>query len=265
MQQLARCEDHGDRLIVVNSNTRKRNALSPELYRVLVDSMDLATREPRITSVILRSEGGYFCAGGDLGQLATRRDMPRDQCVARIEELHDVIRAVMNCPKPVIAAVEGGAAGAGVSLAFACDMIVADRDATFTVAYVKAGLVPDGGLTSTLAAHLPRELLMRMALLGEPMTAERLFGLGAISQIEPASNVLPAALALAGRLGAGPTHAQGRIKALVNSAHTSSRLDQMNAERDSMADAIAAAEAAEGIAAFLEKRRPDFAKARASK
>lgn len=262
MQQLAHCEDHGDRLIVVNSNPSKRNALSPDLYRVLVDSLDLAAREPRITSVILRGEGGYFCAGGDLGLLATRRDLPRDQRLARIEELHAVIRAVLNCPKPVIAAVEGGAAGAGVSLAFACDMIVADRDATFTVAYVKAGLVPDGGLTSTLAAHLPRELVMRMALLGEPVTAERLFSLGAISQIEPAGNVVPAALALADRLGAGPSAAQGRIKALVNSAHTSSRLDQMNAERDAMADAIATPEAAEGIAAFLEKRRPDFAKAR---
>ena len=265
MQQLARCEDHGNRLIVVNSNTSKRNALSPDLYRVLINSMDLAAQEPRITSVILRSESGYFCAGGDLGHLATRRDMPRDQRVARIEELHDVIRAVMNCPKPVIAAVEGGAAGAGVSLAFACDMIVAEQDATFTVAYVKAGLVPDGGLTSTLAAHLPRELVMRMALLGEPVTAERMFSLGAISQIEPAGNVVPAALALADRLGAGPSAAQARIKALVNSAHTSSRLDQMNAERDAMADAIATPEAAEGIAAFLEKRRPDFAKARGKK
>ncbi|MEY8800671.1 oxepin-CoA hydrolase, alternative type [Leisingera sp. XS_AS12] len=262
MHELARCEDHGDHLIVVNSNTSKRNALSPDLYRVLVDGLDLAARKPRITSVVLRGEGGYFCAGGDLGLLATRREMPRDQRLARIEELHNVIRAVLNCPKPVIAAVEGGAAGAGVSLAFACDMIVSDRDATFTAAYVKAGLVPDGGLTSTLAAHLPRELVMRMTLLGEPVTAERLFSLGAISQIEPAGNVVPTALALAERLGAGPSGAQVRIKALVNSAHTSSRVEQMNAERDAMADAIAAAEAAEGIAAFLEKRRPDFTKAR---
>ena len=84
MQQLAHCEDHGDRLIVVNSNPSKRNALSPDLYRVLVDSLDLAAREPRITSVILRGEGGYFCAGGDLGLLATRRDLPRDQRLARI-------------------------------------------------------------------------------------------------------------------------------------------------------------------------------------
>ena len=104
MQKLARCEDHGDRLIVVNSNTIKRNALSPDLYRALIDSMDLAAREPRITSVILRGEGGYFCAGGDLGLLATRRDLPRDQRLARIEKLHGVIRAVLNCPKPVIAA-----------------------------------------------------------------------------------------------------------------------------------------------------------------
>ncbi len=261
-QRLAYCEDHGDRLIVVNANPSKRNALSPDLYGVLSDAVTLAASEPRITSVVLRGEGGYFCAGGDLDMLATRRDLPRDQRLSRIEELHDVIRAVLNCPKPVIAAVEGGAAGAGVSLAFACDLIVADRDATFSVAYVKAGLVPDGGLTSMLASQLPRATVMRMALLGEPVTAKHLFDLGAISQIEPAGNVIPSALALADRLAAGPSCAQGRIKVLVNSAQTSAWPDQMNAERDAMADAVADAEAAEGIAAFREKRSAEFSKTR---
>jgi len=264
MKPLAYCEDLGDRLMVVNANTTKRNALSPDYYRVLRDAMERAAA-PRITSVILHSAGGFFCAGGDLSLLATRRDLPRDQRLARIEDLHDVIRAVMNCPKPVIAAVEGGAAGAGVSLAFACDMIVADRDAKFTIAYVKAGLVPDGGLTSTLSAHLARATLMRMALLGEPVAADRLHDLGAISQVEAADNVLPAAQALADRLARGPSATHGRIKALINTAHAAPLGDQMNAEREAMADAVAAPEAAEGITAFLEKRAPDYAKLRGCK
>ena len=262
MQPLAHFQDLGDRLVVVNENTAKRNALSPDLYRVLRDAMELAAREYRITSVILRGAGGFFCAGGDLGLLATRRDLPREERLAKIEDLHDVIRAVMDCPKPVIAAVEGGAAGAGVSLAFACDLIVADQNAKFTVAYVKAGLVPDGGLTSTLSAHLPRAALMQMALLGDPVTAERLHALGAISQVEEEGNVFAAALALADRLSDGPSATQSRIKALVNAARSASPRDQMNAERDAMADAVAAPEAAEGIAAFLEKRTPEYAQLR---
>nr|WP_281494162.1 enoyl-CoA hydratase family protein [Jannaschia sp. S6380] len=253
-------EDRGDRLLVVNANTSRRNALTPEYYDVLARALQQAG-EARVASVILHGDGGYFCAGGDLTQLATRRDLPRDERLARIEALHDLVRGIMACPVPVIAAVEGGAAGAGASIAFACDMIVADPGATFTAAYVEAGLVPDGGLTANLARHLPRAMLMRMALLGEAVTADRLHALGAVSEVS--DDPLAAAMALADRLAQGPTGAQGRIKALVNAAYATDPATQMDAERDAMAEAVAAPEAAEGIGAFLAKRRPDFAKVRA--
>lgn len=258
MEPLAYCEDRGDRLVVVNANTAKRNTLTPEYYRVLGDALDLATRESRITSVLLRGDGGFFCAGGDLRMLATRRELPRAERLGKIEDLHDLIRSIMACPKPVIAAIEGGAAGAGVSLAFACDLMVADADAKFTVAYVKAGLVPDGGLTSTLSAHLPRAMLMRMALLGEPVSARHLHTLGAISQIVAPGEVIATAEALAEALACGPSATHGVIKTLVNSARSNRLVEQMNDERDAMADAVAATEAAEGISAFLAKRAPDF-------
>ncbi len=256
--ELAYVEDHGDSLVVVNANTSKRNALSPELYRVVVEAMDLATAQSRITSVILTGLGGFFCSGGDLGLLASRRDSPRSERLQKIDELHDVIRAIMNCPTPVIAAVTGGAAGAGVSLAFACDFIVADEDAYFTVAYVNAGLVPDGGVTSTLCAQLPRALVMRMALLGEPVSAKQLHELGAITQVVPQDDVFDTAQKLADKISNGPSATQGAIKALINSAQTTPCDAQMDAERDAMADAIASPEAAEGIGAFFEKRVVDF-------
>ncbi|WP_281824827.1 oxepin-CoA hydrolase, alternative type [Jannaschia rubra] len=257
---VARIDDMGDRLIVRATNPARRNALSPDYYVVLSDALARA-QDPRIAAVILHGEG-YFCAGGDLSQLQTRRDLPADARRDRIEALHDLIRGIRTCPAPVIAAVEGGAAGAGASIAFACDLIVSDRAATFSAAYVRAGLVPDGGLTASLACLVPRATLMRMALLGEPVEALRLHELGALSDLADRADVLPVAMALADRLAHGPARAQRVIKALVRDAYDADTAAQMDAERDAMTHAISAPEAAEGIAAFLEKRRPDFAASR---
>lgn len=258
MSALAYLRDQGNRLEVVNANTGRRNALSPEYYAVLTDALARAAGDPRVAAVILCAEDGFFCSGGDLTMLAERRSLPRAGRLDRIEALHGVIRAIIACPKPVIAAVEGGAAGAGVSLAFACDLVVAARDAAFSIAYVRAGLVPDGGLTATLGRNLPHAKLMRMALLGDPVGAERLFALGALADLAEPGAALATAQALANRLAAGPTATQGAIKALIN-ARDATLGAQMAREREAMADALASPEAAEGISAFLEKRRPDFA------
>lgn len=259
--RLAYTEDLGDRLVVVNANTSRRNALSEAYYGVLADALQQAA-DPRITSVTLWGEG-FFCAGGDLSLLAKRRDLPEDQRKDRIDALHDLIRAIKACPKPVIAAVEGGAAGAGASIAFACDFIVAAQGAKFTAAYVKAGLVPDAGLSASLSALLPRALVSEMLLLGEPVLAERLADLAAINAVVPMGETRTKAMMLADRIAKGPSAAQGRIKAMIAAAHDNTFNAQLDYERDAMATAIAAPEAQEGIASFLNKRQPDFAKLRA--
>ena len=138
----ARVEDKGDRLVVWNGNTAKRGALSPELYTCILQAVDQA-QDRRIRAVIITSEGPFFCAGGDLNVLIARRNLKEAERRQKVDDLHDVIRAIRSCPVPVIAAVEGGAAGAGLSIALACDLIVASEEAKFTAAYVKAGLVPD--------------------------------------------------------------------------------------------------------------------------
>lgn len=258
----ARIEDRGDRLVVVNANATRRNALTPAYYDALHDALAQAAASPRVTSVILTGEGGFFCAGGDLTALATRRDLPEAARRERIEALHDLIRAIRACPVPVIAAVDGGAAGAGVSLAFACDLVVAAEDARFTIAYVKAGLTPDGGITWTLARHLPPALLARLALTGEPITAPRLDALGALSALSAPGEALAAAHDLADRLAAGPGATQRTIKALLHRAGAATLDAQLDAERDAMARAQGSAEAAEGIGAFLDKRSPDFTRLR---
>lgn len=254
---LARIDDGGDRLVVVNMNATRRGALSPDLYAAIARAMEQAA-DPRIRAVILTAEGGFFCAGGDLNLLIERRKLTEMQRRARVDDLHDLIRAIRACPVPVIAAVEGGAAGAGASLALACDLIVAAEGAKFTAAYVRAGLVPDGGLTASLARLVPRALAMEMCLLARPVTAERMAELGAINQVVPEGGALAAAHALGDALAAGPRDAQGVIRNLVAIAYDADAASQLDRERDAMARAAGGDEAAEGIAAFLDKRKPDF-------
>ena len=253
----ARLEDAGDRLIIWNGNTAKRGALSEELYACIMAAMKQAS-DPRFRAVILTSEGPFFCAGGDLNVLISRRTLSERERRAKIEGLHDLLRAIRACPVPVIAAVEGGAAGAGLSLALACDMIVAAEGAKFTAAYVKAGLVPDGGLTAHMARLLPRPLAMEMCLLARPVEAAQMHGLGVVNHLSSPGQAMADATAIADRLAAGPRAAQNAIRKLVSDAYETSEAQQLDLERDAMALASGADEAAEGIAAFLEKRAPNY-------
>ncbi|WP_298675629.1 oxepin-CoA hydrolase, alternative type [uncultured Lentibacter sp.] len=251
-------EDKGDRLIVWNGNAAKRGALTPGLYEALTEAFERA-KAPRIRALILTSRGGFFCAGGDLNVLIARRELTQAERREKVDQLHDLVRLLRASPVPVIAAVEGGAAGAGLSLALACDMVVASKEAQFTAAYVKAGLVPDAGLTAALARMVPRPLAMEMCLLGRPVAASRFAALGAVSLLCEPGEALGGAMALADDLAAGPRAAQGTIRQLVAQAYETSEAAQLDAERDAMAEAAGAAEAGEGIAAFLEKRKPRFA------
>lgn len=253
----ARIEDAGDRLIIWNGNAAKRGALSPELYDCINTAMKQA-QESRIRAVILTSEGDFFCAGGDLNVLIERRKISEAERRVKVDELHGLVRAMRACPVPVIAAIEGGAAGAGLSLALACDLIVAAKDAKFTAAYVKAGLVPDAGLTSAMARLLPRPLAMEMCLMGRPVMASRFAELGAVNRLASPGKAMEEAMALADVLAAGPREAQGVIRGLVAGAYEASEAAQLDAERDAMAAAAGRGEAAEGISAFLEKRPPAY-------
>jgi enoyl-CoA hydratase/carnithine racemase len=254
---LARVDDRGDRLVVVNMNASKRGALSPDLYAAIRIAMTDAAQS-HVRAVILTSEGGFFCAGGDLNVLIERRAIPEMQRREKVDELHDLVRMIRACPVPVIAAVEGGAAGAGASLALACDLIVAAEGAKFTAAYVRAGLVPDAGLTASLARMLPRPLAMEMCLLARPVTAERMHALGAVNVVAAPGMAEAEAHALADALADGPRAAQGAIRRLVSDAYETAEAAQLDAERDAMARAAGGDEAAEGIAAFLDKRKARF-------
>ena len=249
-------------LVLSNNNPAARNALSPAFYQALTQALNDAKNDATVGAIVLTGEGGHFCAGGDLRQLVKRRDLAIPERREKLEGLHDLIRAVRACPKPVIAAVEGAAAGAGVSLALACDMLVAARNAAFSVGYVKIGLTPDGGATAFLAQFVSRQVLTELCLTGERVSGERLHALGPVNRLAEPGEALAQAIALAQQLASGPDEAMGNIKALCHAAYDNTLDQQLEQEAQYMVHAQGGEESREGMAAFLEKRAPDYTQLR---
>ncbi|MFT3721932.1 oxepin-CoA hydrolase, alternative type [Pseudorhodoferax sp.] len=249
-------------LVLSNNNVAARNALSTEFYEALGAALREAAADPTVGAIVLTGEGGHFCAGGDLRQLATRRELLVVERVAKVEALHDMIRGVRDCPKPVVAAVEGAAAGAGLSLALACDMLVAARNAVFSVAYVKVGLTPDAGATAFLSEFVSRQVLTELCLTGERMSGERLHQLGPVNRLAEPGQALADAIALARQIADGPEHAMARIKRLCREAPRNTLEQQLDLEARCMLLSQETEESREGIAAFLGKRAADFTRLR---
>lgn len=260
MSETYRIEKRGHALIIWNENAAMRNALTPGYYEGVVQGVRQAAEDNDIAAVVLAGAGDFFCSGGDLNQLRERRAMSYEERQGRIDLLGDVIKGLRYCPKPVIAAVEGGAAGAGVSIAMACDMVVAAEAAKFTLAYIRAGLVPDGAATYALSQALPRATLTRMAMMAEPITGARLEQLGAITETTPAGQAVERACAMADKLFDFPPTALSEIKTLINAAEASDFESHLLRERDAMAHALGGDEALTGITAFLNKQTPVFRK-----
>lgn len=262
MSQALLIRREGAVLVLSNNNVAARNALSPEFYAAVTAALREAAADPAVGAIVLTGEGGHFCAGGDLRQLAKRRELPVQERRAKLEGLHDLVRSVRDCPKPVIAAVEGAAAGAGLSLALACDMLVAAKNSVFSVAYVKVGLTPDGGATAFLAEFVSRQVLTELCLTGERMSGERLHALGPVNRLAEPGQAQADAIALAGQIAGGPEQAMARIKDLCRQAPRNTLEQQLEREAQYMVRSQETEESREGIGAFLEKRIADFTKLR---
>lgn len=245
-------------LVLAIHTPGKRNAISAGLYDALAEALADARGDAGIGAVVLTGADGYFCSGGDLNLLATRRTLPAEARREKLEGLHGLIRLLRDFPKPIVAAVEGGAAGAGLSMALGCDLLVAARDAVFSVAYIKVGLTPDGGATAFLAQVLPRQLLTEMCLTGDRVPAQRLHALGVVNRLTEAGTADAEAIALAARLADGPQQATARIKTLCREAMSNTLDAQLDREAEFMVEAQGTDESAEGIGAFLGKRAPDY-------
>ena len=259
MKQLI-LERKGRVLVATNNDPATRNSMNWDFYDGLREAVEAASADRSIGAIVLTGAAGFFCSGGNVHGLKerSRADYPTRR--SSVEKLHAMILAMRACRKPIIAAVDGGAAGAGASLAAACDLVVAARDAYFSIAYVKIGLTPDGGATAFFGAALPRQLLAEMVFTGDRIPVERLYDLGMINRLTEPGQSLPIALELAARLAEGPADALAVGKRLIDQARLNTLEAQLDLEAEGIATAIGGPEGREGIAAFLEKRKPDFRK-----
>ncbi len=245
-------------LVLTFSNPAARNALGPEIYEPAMKAFDDVAGDASVRAVVLTGAGGTFCAGGNLHRLLDNRSKPPQVQAESIEGLHRLTRAITGCAKPVIAAVEGAAAGAGMSLALACDLIVAARSAKFVMSYVRVGLSPDGGGSWFATRALPRQSAAELLLEGGAWTAERLHALGVVNAVVDDGAALATALDHADRIAALSPHAVARIKRLVAGAAVAPLEDHLDAERDAFVACLHHRDGGEAVSAFLEKRKPSF-------
>jgi enoyl-CoA hydratase/carnithine racemase len=248
----------GRTMVLAISNPEHRNALGPEMYAAGVEALNVAETNPEIRSVVITGEGTTFCAGGNLQRLQANRQQPPEVQAQSIEGLHSWIEAIRTFPKPVIAAVEGAAAGAGFSLCLACDFIVAADDAVFVMAYSNVALSPDGGATWHLARMLPRQTAGELLLGGERIGARRLHELGVVNRVTAPGAALAAALEIAERMNTRAPNALASIKELMNDAAGNSLSRHLADERDHFVRNLHHRNAGIGIESFLAKKPPSY-------
>jgi enoyl-CoA hydratase/carnithine racemase len=248
----------GSTLVLTIHNPEHRNALGPDMYAAGVEALGAAESNPDVRCAIITGEGDAFCAGGNLQRLRDNRQKPPEVQAQSIDGLRDWIEAIRTFPKPVIAAVEGHAAGAGFSLALACDLIVAARNAVFVMAYSSVALSPDGGGSWSLARALPRQLAAELLMAAERIGAQRLHELGVVNRLCDAGLALQTALQWAATLGARAPNALASIKELLAQAETGDLPAQLAAEREHFVKNLHHPNAGIGIAAFLAKQTPRY-------
>ncbi len=237
------------------------NAVDRETIAALAAAAEVAAR-PAARAVLLRGAGPHFCAGGDIRMFGELVELPAEARARTLREivdgLHPLLTRLRHMPKPVVAAVQGAAAGFGLSLVLAADLAVAAEDAVFASGYIHLGTSPDGGMTLTLPQTVGLKRAAELVFLGDRFDARRALELGIVNRVVPPAALLDEARALVERLAAGPTGAYAAAKALLQ-ASVGDRLDrQLRREAESFAACAATEDFVEGVRAFLAKRRPNF-------
>ena len=237
----------------------KLNSFNEEMHIALRAALQRAHDDAAVRAILLTGAGRGFSAGQDLGDRDPRQSGPAPDLGHTLETFYNpTLRLIRSLEKPVICAVNGVAAGAGANIAFACDIVLAARSAKFIQAFAKIGLIPDAGGSWNLARILGEPRAKALAMTAEPLMAERAAEWGLIWKAVDDDQLLGEAETLARSLAEGATRGLGLTKRLIQAAATNSLDDQLDMERDCQREAGRTSDYAEGVTAFLEKRKPEF-------
>ncbi|HMC55934.1 MAG TPA: 2-(1,2-epoxy-1,2-dihydrophenyl)acetyl-CoA isomerase PaaG [Gemmatimonadaceae bacterium] len=248
--------DHGVAIVTLN-RPDVLNSFNRGLARELQAALANAANDESVRAVLLIGSGRGFCAGQDLGEAlgaGTKADL--GEIVKTVYT--PIVRAIREMEKPVVCAVNGVAAGAGANLAFACDIVIAAEDASFIQSFSKIGLIPDTGGTFFLPRLVGAARATALMLLGEKLTATKALEWGLIHDVVPGTVLRDTALALTRHLATMPTRALALTKKLLNASASNALSEQLAMEEEMQRQAGRTADYAEGVSAFLQKRKPSY-------
>jgi 2-(1,2-epoxy-1,2-dihydrophenyl)acetyl-CoA isomerase len=253
----------GSLAVITVNRPQTRNALTPDMVSALGQAIE-SCRHRSVRAVLITGTAGAFCAGADVNDLQGHLEAGGGEALAQhlqalAEELHQrVILGIRRLEKPVVAAVNGVAAGAGFSLALACDLRLASSNARFLMAYANIGVSADGGSTYLLPRLVGMGRAMEIYTASQPMSADYARELGLVNQVIPDAIFERHSLEIAARLAQGPTTAYGQVKALFDRSGDSNLESQLDAEASAIGRIALTRDFQEGIRAFTQKRRPWF-------
>lgn len=234
------------------------NSINEEMGKDLMHAALRCDEDPEIRAVLISGAGKIFSGGGDLKAFLSKGDQLPYHVKEITTYLHAAVSRFTRMDAPVVAAVHGAVAGAGMSIAIACDIVVAAETTRFMVAYTRAGLTPDGSTTYFLPRIVGLKRALELTLTNRMFSAQEALQWGLVTRVVPDNELLAQARAIAVQLAAGPTRAYGVSKRLLHSGWAETLETQMENESQAIANSARTADAREGITAFLEKRPPKY-------
>lgn len=233
------------------------NSFNREMALLLQNELDACEKNPEVRAIVITGSGKAFCAGQDLKEVTSPELNPGFKKILE-EHYNPIISRIRSIEKPVIGAINGVAAGAGANIALACDVVIASENASFIQAFSKIGLVPDSAGTFFLPRLIGFQKASALMMLGDKVSAEEAEKLGMVYKVVSSENFMEEVNIIANTMANMPTKALGLTKRLLNNSMQNSLEEQLNLESKLQIEAAQSEDYAEGVDAFVNKRKPEF-------